>query len=320
MQIIWFYKLGSKTLYRGGVAIKYQPLLTEDEARYRGEVAIKYLPLLTEDEIRYICSIIPQSDTIDYFNRYPNDFRKISGGFRANTIARHDVGNFLFKHHNQDFVSSFIERHISNWVSPIKEHVNECIEAGDNEDLAYIHTLPYCPFADNIALYFKLIEKESTENYVSLLSSAITAINEVSEKQEKSNKLLDGKEAEIQQIQEQLERSKTDLDRARTELNERLTEINALKRTNHDLEKLRKILETHEETIASLKSNIQKREETLKQLRKELSDVKDSRHQLEIQSNAELHEREETLKQLRKELSDVKDSRHQLEDQIRAEL
>lgn len=289
---------------------------------------MKYLPLLTEDEARYICSVIPQSDAIDYFRHNPNEFGKISRGFRANTIARLDVGNLLFRNRNQGFVSSFIEKHISNWVSQIEENVNECIEEGDNEDLAYLHTLPYGFFADNVALYFKIIEKEITEDYVSLLSSAIPAIREVSEKQEKSNELLKGKEAEIQQMQEKLERSQADLDKARTEITERLTEIKALKlteinvskRTNEDLEKLNNILKTHEETIASLKSNIHKREETLKQLRKELSEEKDSRHQLQVQSKAELHEREETIEKLRKELSDAKDGRHQLEVQIRAEL
>lgn len=275
-------------------------------------MAIEYLPLLTDDDVRYICSVIPHSDTIDYFKHNPNDFRKISRGFRVNTIAR-DVDNFLFKNRNNEFVSSFIEKHISNWISHIKEHVNKCVEDGDKEDLAYLHTLPYCPFADNIALYLKIIEKESTEDYVSLLSSAISAIKEVSENQEKSNELLDGKDAEIQQMQEKLDISQADLDRVQTEFDERSNEINVLTRTNHDLEKRIKILETHE---ASLKSNIQKQEQTLKQLKKELSDSKESRHQLEVQSKVELHERDEMLKQLKKELFDSKESRHQLEVEL----
>ena len=55
----------------------------------------------------------------------------------------------------------------------IQEHISQCIKNGDDKDIAYIRTLSQSYFADNVALYFKLIEEKHSETYVSLLSSAI---------------------------------------------------------------------------------------------------------------------------------------------------
>lgn len=249
---------------------------------------MNYLSLLSEDEIRYICSVIPQRDTIAYFQHNPKEFAKICPGFRAIAITRFDVGNLLFRHRNRDFVSLFIEKNISNWLSQIQERVDKCIVDGDGKDLAYIHTLPFCFFAGNVALYFKLIEVEHPEEYIAILASTVKAIKEATEEQEKLQATLKAKESDVNRLQLELNSTISDIKNIRAKLNERLIEIKALKRAVADFEKLETAVQDGEKVIAELKAKIHEQEKTTQELRVELSASKDSRHQLEAQIRDEM--------------------------------
>lgn len=253
---------------------------------------MNYLPMLTEDEARYICSAIPYKHTIEYFKKYPEELAKIRPGFRPKAILRSDASRLLFNYRKRGFVSSFIEKHISDWISQIQEHYNKCIADGDSKDLAYIHTLPFCFFAGNVALYFKLIAEEHSEEYVALINTAVTAIKEASDEQEKLQEELKAKESEIKQLQVELDSAKSDSKRTGTKLNELVTEIRTLKRSIYVLEKLRTDAQKNEEVITSLKSKIQEREQTIQELRAELSDVRNSSQQFEAQIRAELEKRQ----------------------------
>lgn len=253
---------------------------------------MNYLPQLTEDDVRYICSVIPTRDTIAYFQHNPKEFSKIRPGFRANAISKLNVSNLLFSYRNRDFISFFIEKHISDWLSQIQEHFNNCLENGDSKELALFHTLPFCFFADNIALYFKLINEEYSEQYIALLSAAVKAIKESNGKQEKLQEELKAKESDIKKLQDEHELAKSDLEITVTKLNERSAEIKTLKRSISDLEKLRTVVQNVEEIIASLKAKLQEQEGTIKKLRAELSDARDSSKQLEAQIRSELEKQQ----------------------------
>ena len=125
---------------------------------------MNYLPQLTEDELRYICLVVPYQDTIAYFSKNPKEFTKIRPGFRVKAISKDMASELLFDFSSKPFISYFIEKHISDWLSQIKEHYNNSIEAGDNKDVAYLQTLPYSFFAENVGLYFKLINEEHSKS------------------------------------------------------------------------------------------------------------------------------------------------------------
>lgn len=249
---------------------------------------MNYLPQLTEEEVRYICSVIPTQDTITYFQNNPKEFSKIRPGFRANAISKINVSNLLFNYRSRGFISFFIEKHIDDWLSQIKEHLNSCIEDGDSKELALFHTLPFCFFADNIALYFRLINEEYSEEYIATLSAAVKAIKESNDKQEKLQEELKVKESDIRKLQTEYKLTKSNLENIGTKLNERLAEIKALKNSISNLEKLRTIVQNDEEIIESLKARIQEQEGTIKKLRAELSDTRDSSKKLEAQIRSEL--------------------------------
>lgn len=260
---------------------------------------MSYLPLLTENEAQYICSVIPQRDTIVYFQHNPKEFAKICPGFRARSITRLDVGNLLFRYRNRGFVSSFIEKHISDWLSQIQEHVDKCLKDGDTKDLAYIHTLPLCFFAGNVALYFKLIEDEHSDEYIAILASAVKAIKEATEEQEELQTTLKFKESSINQLQIDLNSSILEIKNNKAKLNKLLVERKTLKRTKADLEKMKAAVQNSEKVITALKAKIQEQEETAQELRTELSVVKDNYQQLEakIRTEVEKQHAEKTAEQ-----------------------
>lgn len=254
---------------------------------------MNYLPQLTENEVRYICSVIPLQDSIYYFQRNPKKFAKIMPGFRATSMKNQaQVSALLFRRRNQYFISSFIEKQISDWLSQIQEHIAKMMEDGDSKELAFLHTLPFCFFVDNVGLFFKLINEEYSEEYIALISAAVTATKEASVQKDKLQKELKAKESEIRKLQAELDSVKSDLERTRTKLNERNTGIKALKRSLADLEKLKSTVQNDKEMIAALEAKIQVREETINGLINELAEAKNSSQQLEAQIRAELEKQQ----------------------------
>lgn len=263
---------------------------------------MNYLPLLTDDETRYICSVIPPKHTITYFQHNPKEFAKICPGFRASAISRLDTTNLLFRHRNRDFVSFLIEKHISDWLSQIQEHMDKCLDDGDSEDLAYIHTLPFSFFAGNVALYFKLIEKEYPREYISVLALTVKEIKEATEEQEKLQATLKIKEADIDRLQLKLDSTILALQGSETKLNERSIEIKALKHAKIDFEKLKTTVKNREDTITLLKAKIQEQEETIQELKEKLSAAEKTHQQLEAWIKAEV-EIQQTTKAKKREVA-----------------
>lgn len=269
---------------------------------------MKYLPVLTEEEVRYICSVVPQKDTVIYFKNNPKEYAKICPGFRANSIITHiDISKLLFKHRNRGFVSFFIEKHIRDWLTQIQENMEKCIENGESKDLAYIHTLPFCFFSGNVALYFKLIGEEHPEEFIAILASSVTVINKVTEEQDKLQATLKSKESDLNQLQLELNSNSIKLKNIVGKYKKSLVETQTLKCTIAELERLKTAIQNSEEVITTLNSKIQEQKETIQGLRAELSVTKDIRKQLEAQIRSELEnqqyekfaKQEETQKPMR---------------------
>lgn len=253
---------------------------------------MNYLPALIEDDVKYICSVIPHKDAIAYFRFNPKDFSKICPGFRASAITKLDVGNLLFRNRNQDFVSSFIEKHISIWLSQIQEHIDRCLEEGDSKELAYLHTLPLSFFAGNVALFFKLIKEERTDMFISILDSAIKAIKESREEQEKLYGLLKDRETDIGQLQTDLNTAKLNLEKSNMKHNERSGADKTLKHSNAELEKLKAEIKNNEDALLLLKTKVQEQEDYIQQLRSELTEAKNNQYLLEDQIRVELEKKQ----------------------------
>lgn len=256
---------------------------------------MNYLLLLNENEIRYICSVIPHQHTIDYFKQNPEEFAKIRPGFRAISISKTDAGKLLFNYRNRDFISSFIEQHISNWLTQIQEHLQECINDGDDRNLALIRTLPFCYFANNVGLYFKLVNEEYSEEYIELMDAAIEVFRDTTEKQEELKKETENIESECKKLQVKLDRKTTILNKNREELSNKSLEIDSLENKISSLDKRLATSKKDKEEIKLLKRENRRLLSKIDKLSIEINEVKDNSLLLEEQIRDELEKQQKYI-------------------------
>jgi hypothetical protein len=256
---------------------------------------VKYLPQLSEDDIRYICSIITYEHTIAYFTKNPKEFAKIRPGFRAKAISKTEMSNLLLKYHNRRFISNFIEKHISDWLSQIQEHINKCMKDGDSKDIALIHTLPFSLFANNVGLYLKLSNEEFLEEYIVLLSAVVKSIKEEANKKEELNEGIKTIESECEKLIAELESKDAELDRSKDRLSSRLFEIDDLKSKISTLEILQANTLKDKEEIESLKKEKAGLLDKIDILSSELAESKNNGLLLEKKIRAEVEKQQKYL-------------------------
>src|SRR5690606_18821883 len=97
-----------------------------------------------------------------------------------------------------------IEKYISNWISQIQKRITKYMEEGDSKDIALIHTLPFSFFADNVGLYFKLVNDEYSEEYIALMGAIIRNIKEVDKEQGELKEKVKALEMQSSKLQEEL--------------------------------------------------------------------------------------------------------------------
>ncbi len=254
---------------------------------------MNYIAFLTDDEIHYICSIIPQKRVSDYFRHNPKEFSRICPGFRPTAISRLNVSALLYKNRNNSFVSSFIEKTISIWLSKIRGRLDECLEEGKSKNAAYIQTLPQSFFAGNIPLYFKLVEEQHPEDYISLLSSAVAEVKNISEDQEKLKVYAESKTAAVERLQAELVSVKTALYNAKAKQHEHVAEIKSLKREIGNADELNALLQSKKEAIAVFEDEVLHLKKSEKDLKAELKATQSRQQQLEVQIREEIERQQD---------------------------
>lgn len=261
---------------------------------------MNYLSVMNEDEIKYVCSVIPLSDSVGYFRKYPKEFAKVKPGFRATSFKDQEhISEILFHNRNQHFISYFIEEHISQWLDEIGKAVKEKIDKDESKELALLQTLPYCYFADNIGLYFKLTKEVYTEEILSLLSESVKIIKAAAEKREQIENELNIKSEEVNRLTSDVLQLQNEKNKTNRKMREFLDEIKMFKRANAELEKSRTEIGSLEQTIARLKKNAQEREDYIQQLKTELSSVKQAQPKLEKEIRERLTRRQEAERHYR---------------------
>ncbi|SDZ53071.1 hypothetical protein SAMN05421736_1164 [Evansella caseinilytica] len=256
---------------------------------------MNHLPLLTEDEARYIISVIPLQDTVSYFKHNPKQFSQIRPGFRATSISKVDASNLLFSKRSRKFVSSFIEKHISKWLSQVQEQITKCMDDGDSKDIAFIHTLPFSFFAGNVGLYFKLVNDEYSEEYIALMSAIVKNIKEVAKEQEELKEKIKALESQSNKLQEELETKNDEWSRNSDRFSDKLLEMDALKDKFSILEKLQTTSFKDKEEIEKLKIEKKELHGKIDKLLTEITEIKNNSRLLEEQIRDELVKKQKRL-------------------------
>lgn len=166
---------------------------------------MKYIMDLTNEDIKYICTVIPYQETAAYFRKNPKEFTKIRPGFRVKSLNDDMLTRILYEFRAKDFISSYLNKHIVNWIKDIDSELIKVKEQGLDQNAAYIDVLSRSFFAGNVALFFKIKEEEKTEEYISVLSSAVTY--EVEHHKEDEEELIS-----INKIVKQLKEKKEDIE------------------------------------------------------------------------------------------------------------
>lgn len=261
---------------------------------------------LTKDETSYICSVIPYQDTIKYFNNNPNQFAKIRPGFRAKTISKEDARKLLFKYRSRNFVSVFIEKHISKLLVEIQEHFAKFVDDGDSKDIALIRTLPLYSFADNVGLYFKLVNEEHSEEYIALMSAIVKVIKEDTVKQKRLKKKINALDSHCKKLQTELATKEVEFSETRDRLSNRLLEINVLKSKVSILEKLQVSSKKNKEEIKSLRREKEGLLSKNERFSTEIAEVNKKNLLLEAQIKGELEKQQKRLDEEQNSLPDPK--------------
>lgn len=153
---------------------------------------MNYLTDLTNEEIKYVCTVIPSKEISDYFRKYPKEFAKLRPGFRVKSLNEEIVIRTLYDFRNKDFIASFLIKHIDRWIKEIDEELEKVLETGLDYDRAYIDVLSRSFFSENVALFFKIKEEQKSEEYLRVLSAAVSCQKTQGEKLDSlANKQLD---------------------------------------------------------------------------------------------------------------------------------
>lgn len=245
---------------------------------------MNYLSMLTEDEIKYICSVIPIEGTVLYFKRYPKEFAKIMPGFRPSSFkSQEQVGSLLFRSREQNFISSFIEKHIKRWLREIQDEIDLKINEGESKEAAWMQTLPFCFFVDNISIFFKLIGEEYPEQYISIISVSIKRIKYLDVSKKRFETMLNEEKSEVIKLKDDINCIQSKLEKSREKLIESSNEIKELKRIYADVEKLQGVVQNRDNKIDFLKKKIQERDEYIKKSNDELYNVIENQKKIETE-------------------------------------
>lgn len=181
---------------------------------------------LSKEEIKYICEHMHLPDVRFYFQKNPKEFNKIKPGFTVKKMTDDAILSFLIKYANKPYVQTLIQNVVKQWLSEIQENCDSLEKSGFSAGEAILKTVPNCVFCDKIELYFKLIEQEYNDDYLRLLSDALTLIKKVSSTAQEEcdtefqNAEIERLNAEIQTINKQLNDERAHKDSLKNELND----------------------------------------------------------------------------------------------------
>lgn len=229
---------------------------------------MNYLEKLTDEDLKYICEIIPTVLIKRHFKKYNKHFHKIKPGFRPGTLNREEIFEILYKNHSEPFISDFINSFISEEIKKIKSSFSKKLNYGIDENTAMIISLSENNFNSNIPLYFKLTEKEASQDYLNILSSAVKHSATLMKKNKIISENLRASDKNISELSNELKKFKSKNSR----LTSKLDELKDLEKENTNYIKEIQGLEEIERDDKKLVSEYIKENERLKNTIKDLKD------------------------------------------------
>ena len=216
--------------------------------------------MLSDEEFEWLCWEITGKQFREYFKRNSKEFKKLVLGKRPEKLNDKECIQIAIKNKDNNYIVSFINRNINGWLSSISDYLGkkECPDSDEviSEMLFNSH------FVDRISLYFKLIRKNVSQEYIEKVNECICEIR-LKLKNEQHTEPEDS--VEIQTAPDTVSEMETQL--AEMEQREQ------------------KALEQYETEKAAHESDAARHKEELELLKKQLSDSQTKISRLETEMN-----------------------------------
>lgn len=284
---------------------------------------MSYLEQMTPEEIEFICSVIPQEYAIVYFRKNRKSFSKLAPGFRVKSFEKNtlELSQFLIRNSKKDFISTFIENVISNWVKEINEALQEYTTKGIGYDVALIKTLPLSFFNQNIQLFLKLKGDSGEISNLNIIQHAVSEIRNVLEAKTDSKgrineltRIIDQYESKIRRIQNKTEKDQTKIENLKNEIETKKLDIYEQKEQINELNaRLKEELEKNKNLQTKLNQLVSDEERRIRQNNKNLKAVEQDYDSV----TKELEQNRLAIAQLEKQSEDYKDEIKELAQQIK---
>lgn len=242
---------------------------------------MKYIELLSSEEIQFICSSIPYGDVIKYFKKNSKEFSKIRPGFRPDAVPPKDVTRLLKNNINRDFISSFVEKTIEMWLLQIQAAYESYLDEGKGETAAIVHTLSQSYFSDNVTLYFKLADKNYSDEQISLISYLAYDNKTTKQQIENLNESVLELKTTIRDMEAIAKKKDLETKRLQNKLQQALEELEALRNLKFEIAGLSSDLQRYKEKAITLENQRKQQNEQVDQLLLQIRKITKEKEALE---------------------------------------
>lgn len=186
---------------------------------------MKYFQMLTKEYIQTICQNYPHKEMIQGFKKYPKAFNEIAKGYRPQSIPADRGRRLLLENSHTKLVTNMIEDFLEQWSTDISQHIEKYAKAGSSEVESHLKAFQDSVFPDGIALYFRLIEKPVSAEYISVLTAATSLL--AVEKQ-KTSSILPAPQINMAELEQKRSEHKIELRAKDSEIKKKAKEVENL--------------------------------------------------------------------------------------------
>lgn len=242
---------------------------------------MSYLELLSEKEINNICSAMPHAFIITYFQKNPMEFSKIRPGFRPAKVSKKDAVKILTANSRKDFISSFLEKTINKWINEIQKSFEDCIGGGEDETSALVHTLSQSYFSDNITAYFKLTDKNCTDEQIKLISYLIRDYKDTTSQIKNLKDCVVKQKNTILDLEDTIIKNFSEIEKIQGEIQQTKEKLKQLDSFKSEYQNVLLELDNYKSKVVLLEKNQEDQREQIKVLSSQLETFIEEKNQLE---------------------------------------
>lgn len=186
---------------------------------------MNYIGLLSKEEKSTLCEIITGKEFKELFKRNEQEFSRIQKGFRAKSLTEQHALSIAITHIDNSFITVWVNMRVDRWLKEISENIAKLEREGFSHGAALATTMLDSFFANNVALYFKLIGAPLDTDACSNLYERMEDIKSERARNAETSHQIQALEEENQRLSNQVEEIQESINAIKTECEEKIQEI-----------------------------------------------------------------------------------------------